>query len=224
MRVRELATQTQAFLDRELATQYIQTLQDLRKLAGIRKPLGLEHLLSLEGIIRTDRQRDPEGVRPLVLQALELAYDQFDSARVREGASTVSDIQVQVNRIQSGLGTIETLAETIEKTIVEGVRSKFAEVLGSQIDEQRVLTEAAALVVKHSINEELHRIRTHIGSFVQTLQAGEPAGKKLDFLSQELNREINTIGSKAFLVPVTQEVVAMKDALENIREQLRNLE
>jgi uncharacterized protein (TIGR00255 family) len=90
--------------------------------------------------------------------------------------------------------------------------------------EGRFLQEVATLLSKYSVNEEIVRLRTHIASFKDLLESDEPVGKKLDFLSQEMNREINTIGSKSIIVQINQQVVEMKDSLENIREQVRNIE
>ena len=101
--------------------------------------------------------------------------------------------------------------------------ARFKELLSESYDEGRVLQEVAVQLVRLTINEEIGRLRAHIDAF--ELMAKEPAcGKKLDFLCQEMNREINTIGSKSMLVSVSHAVVEMKDALENIREQLRNVE
>ena len=223
-RAKDLDSKSTPILDEELARQYMDSLHRLSALSDLQDPVSLGHLLSLEGVLKIDRQRDPEQYWPLLSSSLADVYSQFDQSRTLEGAATVRDIQVQTARIRDGLKRIEVQAGEIERTIQENIRAKFSEVMGQAIDENRVLAEAAALVVKHSINEEISRIHAHLSLFDDTLGGREAAGKKLDFLSQELNREINTIGSKSFLVSVTQAVISMKDALENIREQLRNLE
>jgi uncharacterized protein (TIGR00255 family) len=96
--------------------------------------------------------------------------------------------------------------------------------LGDGVDENRILTETAALLVKYSIAEEISRLSSHLAEFRAEAKRNGSPGKKLDFLCQEINREINTIGSKTSNLEVSRAVVAMKDALENIREQLRNVE
>ena len=107
----------------------------------------------------------------------------------------------------------------------ENLLSKFDEMLGSKgYDDNRFLQEVAILLSKYSVNEEIVRLKTHIGSFRNLLFERDPVGKRLDFLAQEMNREINTIGSKSILVEINQHVVGMKDSLENIREQVRNIE
>jgi uncharacterized protein (TIGR00255 family) len=92
------------------------------------------------------------------------------------------------------------------------------------IDESRFLQEVAILLVKYSINEELERLKAHIVEFNKLVELKEAVGKRIDFLTQEMNREINTIGSKSIIVEVNQTVVKMKESLENIREQIRNVE
>jgi uncharacterized protein (TIGR00255 family) len=223
-RIKELETQAKTMVDLPLAQQFMESLTSLRQQFRIRKPVTLDHLLSLEGIIKTDRQRDPEALAPVVLVALEKAFTVFEQARIQEGQATIRDLEAQLQRIYRGLETILDNAQRIETTIQESLRSRFAEVMGQAIDENRILAEAAALIVKHSINEEIIRIKTHLTSFSDGILNDSVGAKQLDFLSQELNREVNTIGSKAFLTDITNEVIQMKDALENIREQLRNLE
>lgn len=223
-RIRELETQAKAMVDQSLAQQFMESLNSLRHQFKIRKPVTLDHLLTLEGIIKTDRQRDPEALTPVVIQALEQAFEVFDHARIQEGQATIRDLEFQLQRIYQGLEKIQSNAQRIESTIQENLRNRFTEVMGQAIDENRILAEAASLIVKHSINEEIIRIQTHLESFTLGLRKESVGAKQLDFLSQELNREVNTIGSKAFLTDITNEVIQMKDALENLREQLRNLE
>ncbi|MDR0878329.1 MAG: DUF1732 domain-containing protein, partial [Treponema sp.] len=111
-----------------------------------------------------------------------------------------------------------------ESSIKENLKSRFAEVLGNQIDENRILAETAILLMKYTISEELSRLASHLGEFRAETERNPSPGKKLDFLCQEINREINTIGSKTPILEVSRAVVDMKDALENVREQLRNVE
>ena len=104
------------------------------------------------------------------------------------------------------------------------IRERFESVLGDRVDEDRVLAEVASLLVKYSIDEEISRLEGHLSSFVDTSAAQGPVGKRLDFVCQELNREINTIGSKSIFLEVNEKVVSCKDAIEKMREQLRNVE
>ena len=119
---------------------------------------------------------------------------------------------------------IEQQAATLDRLVRENVRERFEEVLGNRVDEDRILAEIAALLVKFSIEEEIARLHGHLAAFDDALASDGPVGKKLDFLCQELNREVNTIGSKSPLYEINEQVVEAKDAIENMREQLRNVE
>jgi uncharacterized protein (TIGR00255 family) len=112
----------------------------------------------------------------------------------------------------------------MEALIQENLRTRFAELLGDKIDENRILAETATLLMKYTVSEEISRLSSHLEEFRLETGRNPSPGKKLDFLCQEINREINTIGSKTPVLEVSRAVVAMKDALENIREQLRNVE
>jgi uncharacterized protein (TIGR00255 family) len=126
--------------------------------------------------------------------------------------------------LEESAAAIGSYAPEIEASIKENLRARFAELLGDKIDENRVLAETAVLLMKYTISEELSRLKAHLEEFRLETERNASPGKKLDFLSQEINREINTIGSKTPLLAVSRAVIEMKNSLENIREQLRNVE
>ena len=170
-----------------------------------------------------DAERAWVVIEPLLGEALRC----FASTRRAEGGRLVLDIESQLEKIDQCVRAFEKDAGEIEETIRTGLRKRFAEVFGDEVDENRVLGEVAVQLTRFSINEEIVRLRAHLDSFREIgfgAGADLPVGKKLDFLCQELNREINTTGSKSIMVEVNQQVVLAKDALENVREQLRNVE
>jgi uncharacterized protein (TIGR00255 family) len=112
----------------------------------------------------------------------------------------------------------------MENRFSRTIRGRMEELLGDKIDESRIAAEVAMLLVKYSIHEELIRLAAHCEAFLAAVREKGGVGKKLDFICQEMNREINTIGSKNVMAEVSRCVVAMKDCLENIREQIRNIE
>ena len=112
----------------------------------------------------------------------------------------------------------------MEQTFKDNLRSRFIDLLGDKVDEQRILQETAALLVKYTINEEIVRLNAHLSSLKNEINNNPAPGRKIDFICQEINREINTIGSKNQNLEVGQIVIEAKDALENIREQSRNIE
>jgi len=125
--------------------------------------------------------------------------------------------------LETALDTIASAVPDMESSLRTTLRSRFEEVMGDLVDENRILAELASYLAKHTINEEVVRLRSHIAAFRSTMD--EPlCGKKLDFICQEMNREANTIGSKSADARVSGAVITMKDAVENIREQARNVE
>ncbi len=127
--------------------------------------------------------------------------------------------------IQEGLDVVSGHADDLEQLVKTNLRSRFEEMLGDQnYDENRILSEVAVMLVKYSVSEEIKRLSIHLKEYFLLLENSEPVGKRLDFLCQEMNREINTIGSKSQMVELNIQVVKMKDGLENIREQVRNIE
>lgn len=224
LRLREVAQNLQIQIDPGTVAAYRDALVRLREVAGLSDPITMDHLLRFEEVLQVEKQREAGSYRPLVFALLERAFEAFESERLREGLATAQDITAQLQRIEDALAIVGAHAPQMEKGLQETVRSRFAQVLGDEIDLSRVYAETAMLLVKYSINEELSRMQAHLESFHEALQGGGAVGKRLDFLCQEINREVNTIGSKSFVLDISRQVVEMKDALENIREQLRNVE
>lgn len=190
---------------------------------GLAERPSLEFIAGFEGILTYEKAIDAESLwEPLSPEILS-ALDEFEATRVREGAATEANIFAELGRFGRGLAAVRANASEIESTITQQLKARFAEVLPQGYDEQRMLQELAIQLVRLTINEEVSRLDAHIAAFT-SLSKEEAPSKKLDFLCQEMNREVNTIGSKNTLVAVAHAVVEMKDALENIREQLRNIE
>ncbi len=211
-------------LDRAAARAYIQALKELAREAGIRERLRLSHLLQMEGILRSEPVTDPQEVWPVLEALLEKTYREFDQTRAREGQTTQQDVLGLLASFEAQIRRIEELAPALEAKLKSDLRARFAEVLGNSIDESRLLTETAAYLARSDVHEELARIRSHLASFSSTVEESGAVGKKLDFLCQELGREVNTIGSKNALIEADAAVVALKSLLEKIREQVRNVE
>jgi uncharacterized protein (TIGR00255 family) len=220
----ELEELPRVHLDRAAARAYAQALRELAREAGIRERLRLSHLLKLEGILRSEPASDPAEVWPVLEAVLEKTFREYDQTRAREGEATRQDVRSLLDSIEAAVGRIEEAAPMLEDRIKSDLRARFAEVLGDSIEESRLLTETAVLLSRSDMHEELVRIRSHLASFRIALDEEGAVGKKLDFLCQELGREVNTIGSKNALVEVDATVVALKSMLEKIREQVRNVE
>jgi uncharacterized protein (TIGR00255 family) len=148
----------------------------------------------------------------------------FNEERIREGKHTEEHIFDALGKLEMALQTVEANVFHLENSIKENIANRFKEIVGSELDENRVMAETAILLMKYTISEEISRLASHLGEFKAEAARNDRPGKKLDFLCQEINREINTIGSKSSILEVSRAVVEMKESLENIREQLRNVE
>lgn len=224
VKVRELQEDIEVFLDEELVGSYIATLKRLAVTAEVDETLFLSKLLEMDGVLKIEKTRNMDDFWRLILPRLEEAFNEFEISRKTEGEHTQDDIRNYLKLLEKARQNIGKHAGGMETKIKENLISRFQELVREQFDENRILAETAMMLVKYGINEELVRIRGHLDTFRREIDAEGPCGKRLDFLCQELNREINTIGSKSVLIEVNQLVVEMKDSTENMREQLRNIE
>jgi len=224
LRMKELKEDLSLIVDSSAVKTYADSLREIQAMAGIEGTLSLEHILSMDGLIKTEKNRDLEGYWEILQPLFKDVLEQLVDDRRREGASTEKDILSQLAFLENRVAEISRLAPEMEKNINKNLRDKFAEILEGQVDESRLLSEIAVQLVRFDINEEIVRLNTHFENFRDVATADEAVGKKLDFLCQEINREINTIGSKSTLVEINRYVVEMKDSLEKVREQLRNVE
>ncbi|HCM28041.1 MAG TPA: YicC family protein [Treponema sp.] len=224
LRAKELSAAVSVSIDEGTAVAYLAAIRKLSAALGLDEPVRLSTILSLDGVLQAEKSRDPERYWSAVEPVLADAFGQFESARVREGAATEKDILAHLATLRGCVEEVSLHAPEMEAAIKDNIRVRFREVLGDAVDEARVLTETAVLLVKYSVSEELSRLRSHLVEFESETGRNSAPGKKLDFLCQEINREVNTIGSKSPVLEVSRAVIRMKDALENIREQLRNVE
>jgi uncharacterized protein (TIGR00255 family) len=224
IRLKEHNAKISVSVNTEAARAYQEAFAGLCSELGINAVPDLSLLAGMEGILEVEKNRDNERYWKLLEPELEEAALAFDAERVREGKHTEEDILKHISSIESVLKTAEEYAPLLEKTIKENIKTRFEELAGNQIDENRILAETAVLLMKYTISEELSRLSSHLAEFRKETETNPSPGKKLDFLCQEINREINTIGSKSTVLELSRGVVEMKDALENIREQLRNVE
>lgn len=209
--------------DVEAAKALYQAVSLIAEGCGLAERPSLEFLARFEGVLTYQKEIDAESLWEPLAPEIAAALDEFEAARAREGAATQANIFAELERFELGLAEVKAKAAGIDETITQQLKARFDEVLPQGYDEQRMLQELAIQLVRLTINEEVSRLDAHIAAFKNLSREDAPA-KKLDFLCQEMNREVNTIGSKNTLVPVAHSVVEMKDALENIREQLRNIE
>jgi uncharacterized protein (TIGR00255 family) len=224
IRLTEMADDVRILVDRRAAVAYKEALEGLVAELGLPDRVELAHLLRLEGVVKADRVRDLEVYWQAIDEPLSRALTQWETSRREEGAVLGKDLSQAVSDIEAAVASIASRRGAIETSIREDLRRRFAEVLAGEVDESRVLSETAVMLVRFDINEEIVRLGAHIASFRNALSQDKGMGKKLDFVAQELNREVNTIGSKSIDLAVSTAVIQAKDAIERIREQLRNVE
>ncbi|MDR1099629.1 MAG: YicC family protein [Treponema sp.] len=224
VRLREHNAKLSVSVNTEAALAYQRAISLLAGSLKTGEQPGISLILGMEGVLEIEKNRDDERYWKQIEPVLKNAAEDFETERLREGRHTEADILSHIGLIESAVKTAASHAPALEAVIRENLRSRFAELLGNQIDENRVLAETAVLLVKYSISEEISRLASHLCEFRAETKRNPSPGKKLDFLCQEINREINTIGSKTTVLELSRAVVEMKDALENVREQLRNVE
>ncbi|MFT4413506.1 YicC/YloC family endoribonuclease [Fredinandcohnia humi] len=181
--------------------------------------LSYDHILSIE-----EKEKENQDLELLVLEVVQSAVIQLKQMREVEGQKLVKDIFTFLDHIEENVHTIQNHAPHVVNQYRERIIKKVNEYVGHEFDENRILTEIALFAEKADISEELTRLQSHISQFRETVHTNEPVGRKLDFIVQEMNREINTIGSKANDSVLAKHVVNMKSLLEKIKEQVQNIE
>ena len=215
-------------VNEELAKGYIEAMKRLQELGGsrVKKEFRVTDLARFPDVLTVEKQaEDLELVKERLLTVLDLAIEDFNAMRAKEGERLVADILGRAETIEALLGEVEERSPQTVADYRAKLEGKMREVLqNTQLDESRLLTEAAIFADKVAVDEETVRLHSHLGQLRELLAAGGAVGRKLDFLIQEFNRETNTIGSKCSDLEITRRVVDMKAEIEKIREQVQNLE
>lgn len=218
--------QAEVTVNHSLTAGYLAALRELKSKYGLPDDITVGTVARYQDIFTVRHApEDEEKVWEQVAVVLQKAVVPLLAMREAEGARLKDDLTARTQTILQSVGKIE---ERSPKT-VEEFRTKFTERLnmlldGAGIDEQRVLTEAAVFADKVSVTEETVRLRSHVAQFNELMESGEAVGRRLDFLTQEMNREANTIGSKCVDAEISHIVVDMKAEIEKIREQIQNIE
>ncbi len=208
------------------ARGYYKLLNELRKTVKLKEKVKLEHLLHFTEIIEQEEvEREDEEEWQVVQEALDGALDALADMRQKEGRELEKDFRQRIGILEDYLGKVEELSKAQVPAERERLRERIKQLLESEtVDEGRLETELAILADRLDVTEECVRFRSHDKFFLEALGAQESAGRKLNFLIQEMNREANTIGSKSSDTAIAHLVVHMKEELEKIREQLQNIE
>ena len=213
-------------VNKPVADGYYAALKDLRDTYGLRDDISVSLLSRFQDVFLVEKtQEDLEALSADICTVLDLALDDFDAMRTREGEKLCQDVRSRAATIEGLVSKVETRSPGIVADYRAKLVARMNEVLqNTQIDESRILTEAAIYADKVAVDEETVRLRSHLSQLDHMLGQGGAIGRKLDFLIQEFNREANTIGSKCSDIETAGYVVDIKAEIEKIREQIQNIE
>jgi uncharacterized protein (TIGR00255 family) len=210
-----------------LARQYKQAIDEVQKELNVNSSVSLDTIIKFQDVlVAKEETEDEEELRICVEAAMNKAVENLIAMRAVEGMQLEADIRSSMVKIQELMNEIEKNAETIVSDYKIKFEARIRELLGSnhELDENRLYNEIVIFADKNDINEEIVRFKSHMGQLSSVLEVGGPVGRKLDFIIQESNREINTIGSKISRLEIIQLVIEIKNLLEKIREQIQNIE
>lgn len=212
-------------VDTALAMAYRQALGELAAAVGKEPEIPLADYTRLPDVLTVqEKEEDQQAVRALFERALEGALDGLIGMREQEGERMCEDILEKIGNIERLRDGIAERAPLVVCEYRDKLQQRIAALTEGEIDEARLLTEVAIFADRAAIDEELVRLKSHAAAIRETAALAEPVGRKLDFLVQELNREVNTIGSKASDTAIAQAVVSAKGEIEKLREQVQNVE
>ena len=224
IRVKENESDIEIAADTNAAKAYLDAIKKIADATGYSSDIPLSLIISQPGVLNTNQNYDVEKYGQMISPVLKEALDKFCADRKREGENLKKDLLSKLSKLEECAAFFKEWQPKMESNFKEQITAKFKELLADQVDENRIMTETAAMLVKYTINEEIVRLHSHLAAMKTEIENNPAPGKKLDFLCQEANREINTIGSKNQFAEVGAMVIASKDSLENIREQAKNVE
>ena len=215
-------------LNRRLAEEYITIAREVENQFSLSGGIRTMDLLKFPDVIAVaENEFDEQEILELLNTATRQAVSEMVEMRKKEGQALSKDISARCKILSENILHIESFADTLEEEYQEKLMEKMTVLLqkmSQNIDEQRIIQEAAILADRSSITEEIIRFKSHIAQLLDSLEKSEPIGRKLDFIIQEMNREVNTIGSKSDKIDILDKVVMLKSELEKIREQVQNIE
>lgn len=213
-------------LDRALLAGYIDALRTMKDDYGLRDDISVMTVSGFHDIFSVKKNEDSdEEIFAQLEETVNAALAEFEAMRQAEGRRLKDDLKSYCDVLENGITFFKERSPETVRIYREKLTEKLNELLSeSTVDEQRVVTEAAIFADKIAVDEEMARLSSHIEQFLKMLDSDKPTGKKMDFLVQEMNREVNTTGSKANDIEMSKMVVEMKSEIEKIREQIQNIE
>lgn len=211
-------------IDESAAKKYYEALKKVCVLLDIKEEVKLFHLTKFDDIFVIDKKRDYTEYWDVIEGSLLKNINDVVKMRQNEGEETKKDLLFIMSQIKKNLAVLTEQVPAMERTIFQNIKDKIVELIGDKVDEIRLLNEVSIMVSKSCINEEIERLKIHTDHFLSIIEESVDVGKRLDFICQEMHREINTIGSKITDANLTGNVISVKNYIEKIREQIRNIE
>ena len=217
----------EVYIDKKVAGEYHKRILALKKYLKLNGKIGIEQIISLPGVVAYRPQDDDaKKLWPLVSKALSIACEDLIRSKAREGKMLRKNIASIVRSIEVSLKKIKSRTPLVVKEYKRRLLKNVRDLTGSKrtFKPERIEEEAAIFARNCDISEETHRVSSHISGFMKILSNSGEAGRRLDFIAQEMHREVNTIGAKANDFPISKEVIKIKSLIEKIREQVQNVE
>ena len=212
-------------INTELAKVYISNLRKLAKDENLSSNIDVTEITKMPDVLTIKNNFDEKQIKEELLQVVEDAINQVINMRQNEGKRISEDILAKISQVEEKKDEIFTLSTGLIDEYVVKLEARIKEILRTEeLDKSRLMQEVVIYADKCSVDEEITRLNSHIEQLRNLIESEEPSGKKMDFLIQEMNRETNTIGSKANNLEITNRVVDIKTILEDIREQIQNIE
>ena len=212
-------------INTEIAKMYIEQLRKLAEEENILSDIQVTEITKLPDVLNINIDQDDDTIKQELLESVSIATDNLIEMKQTEGNKIAEDLIRRINYIEEKILKISELSTGLIEEYVVKLEERIKEILKTDIiDKSRIAQEVVIYADKTSIEEEITRLKSHIIQFRNLLKEEEPVGKKIDFLIQEMNRETNTIGSKANNLDIVNGVIDIKTELENIREQIQNIE
>lgn len=214
-------------LDEKVVQSYVKLLTNMKNFAGLNEPVTLQHLLSFKEIFTPKQESEEEMIvlEQLLTKALDVAVVAMNEMRLQEGSHLAEDLKKRINTIEENVVAVKERSVQRIPEARQKMKDRLKNLLeDDNFDQTRLEMELAILADRLDITEEVVRMGSHVKYFRQAIDSKEPVGRKLNFLIQEMNREVNTMGSKSNDAEIAHIVVSIKEALEIIREQIQNIE
>ena len=225
IRVSKLKQENSVVLNEHQILNYLEISKQLKELCQYEAPLSFGELIKLPDVLIHQKEADNEELITDCSKLFDEVIDIVLTKREEEGKGLYQELNNLISSLEEAVDKIEAQQEEISLNLAEQLRNKVQEVIGDRINEERVLNEVTLSLIRFDIREEIVRLRIHLSSFREIMKQdnSRPIGKELDFLAQEILREINTIGSKTSVISIQPIIIQMKSKIEQVREQLRNV-